>query len=322
MIDIFVKLGTMLTRGVPTDVATRAVDTNNWFSRSEIEYATRAIAETMLTREKIESWVAAYPTLRRRTTPNRVLIVMAGNIPLVGFFDLMCVLISGDEAWVKPSHKDRVLTEWIIEQLKEIEHSIPIFIYDGESTPDRVIATGGDSAVRHFGELFSDVKTLLRGSRHSVAVVGKGDDLKGLEQDIYLYSGLGCRNISMIFVPQGYDLSRIPKPKDINPKYHNNYLQNRALLTMTRAEFYDNGVSCLLRDDHFPQRLSTISIVEYDHIEEIEKWLTEQDNELQCVVSKSSLITHPRRVDFGEAQRPTLSDYADGVDTINFLNDK
>ncbi|MFI3259903.1 MAG: aldehyde dehydrogenase [Rikenellaceae bacterium] len=318
--EIFVELGRRISSGVPLSVVERATSENKWFSVSDIEFAVAAINSMMLDRERIESWVSDYETKSSRS--ESILIVMAGNIPLVSFFDLLCVLVSGHKAIIKLSHKDRVLIGWIVDILRDIESSIPIFIYNERITPDRVIATGGDAAVRHFGELYRGVTTLLRGSRHSVAVLSNGEnELDGLKEDIYRYSGLGCRNVSMIFVHKGYDLSNLQAPKleELNPKHRNNYLQNRALLNLRGESFIDNGASCLIYQDHFPTQISTLAIVEYDEVESVERWIKENDEVLQCVVASSSTINHPRRVDFGEAQRPTLYDYADGVDTMSFL---
>ncbi|MFI3303172.1 MAG: acyl-CoA reductase [Rikenellaceae bacterium] len=320
MIDIFVELGSKIEQGVPREVAERAYDANKWFSVSDIEFAARTICEMMLKRERLTEWFEGYQE-QYFTKTERVLIIMAGNIPFVAFFDLLCIVIAGDEAIVKLSHKDRILMEWIIEELRLIEPSIPILIYKKGEIVDRVIATGSDAAIQHFAEIYHNTPTLLRGSRHSIAIIGEDGVCDGLVEDIYRYSGLGCRNVSMIFIPKGYDLRQlpIPEPEDLNPKYRNNYLQNRALITISRAEFFDNGASCLIYQDEFPARPSTISIVEYSTLEELTQWIATHDNQLQCIVANDTTLNHPRRVNFGEAQRPSLYDYADGVDTMKFL---
>ncbi|MFI3306455.1 MAG: acyl-CoA reductase [Rikenellaceae bacterium] len=319
MVDIFVELGDRLSRGLPADLLRRAVAANGWFEGREVEFAVRAICEQMLRREALEEWIGSYGAIDRRWE-ERVLVVMAGNIPLVGFSDLLSVLMTGRVAILKLSHKDRPLMEWVVGELRTIEPDIPIYIYNDSDQPDRVIATGGDSAVRHYAELYGSLPMLLRGSRHSVAVIGEGSACEGLASDIYRYSGLGCRSVSMLFVPEGYDAEELVSWKETtNAKYRNNYLQSKALLRLQGVDFYDNGVSCFVRSESFSDRVSLVSIVEYSSIEEVEAWLRTHDDEIQCVVGDAEVIVHPRRVDFGSAQHPTLWDYADGVDTVAFL---
>ncbi len=310
-INIATELSARLERGVPQHITERAVAENEWFRASDIERAVEAIRLDMLSREGLERWMSHYSTLPVTTAEN-ILVVMAGNIPLVGFFDLLCVMMSGHRAYIKPSSKDRVLTEWIVAQILEIEPAIPIYIWGGE-TPDRVIATGGESAKRHFKAQYPNIPTLLRGTRHSIAVLSEGEDIA---DDIYAYSGLGCRNVSMIFVPKSHSLE-LPTAQT-HTKYHNNYLQTRALLTMQDVKFTDNGASLFVESQDFPASLSTVSIFRYDSLAEVNKWIQDNDSHLQCIVSR--VVSHPRTVNFGESQRPTLFDYADGVDTMKFLN--
>ncbi len=309
--ELFVKL----QKGIPQHIIQRAVAENEWFSQSDIEYAIDAICEDMLMEHKLREWVAHYPTLPV-TSAERVLIVMAGNIPLVGFFDLLCVFMAGHDVYVKCSSKDRVLMEYVISVILDIEPSAPIYIYDNQ-TPNRVIATGGESAVRHFRATYANIPTLLRGSRHSIAVLSAegDDDMSLLANDVYMYSGLGCRNVSMIFTPKGCKVA-LPQVAT-HPKYHNNYVQNRALHIMRGKEMEDNGSSLFIASDKIPNSLSTISICEYESLAQVEGWIKEHDSQLQCIVS--NVISHPRRVGFGESQRPTLYDYADEVDTMKFL---
>ncbi|MFI3328241.1 MAG: acyl-CoA reductase [Rikenellaceae bacterium] len=331
-IEIFEKLGKALQKGAPTAILREATEQNKWFSEQEINLAIEAIYKTMLAPEKVEEWMKNY-SLRTTQKSEKVLIVMAGNIPLVGFFDLLCTIASGHKAIIKPSHKDRALMLWVISLLKEIEPTIPIYIIEERASsdaidPDIVIATGSDSTAIHFKNRYKGKKMLLRGSRHSIAILsGKEstEELKALSRDIYDYSGQGCRNISMIFVPRGYDLHKIAPPAEgeeaTNQKYRNNYRQNRALLTMNGTTFHDNGASCLIKSDEFPLRLSSISIVEYDNTSEVEEWAKAHDNEIQCIATNIAQISSKfaRAVKLGEAQHPTLFDYADGVDTMQFL---
>ncbi|MFI3283020.1 MAG: aldehyde dehydrogenase [Rikenellaceae bacterium] len=312
-IEILKKLDEVLSHGIPAQIMECASTQNNWFRACDISAAVDAIREQMLKCEKIEAWMAKYPTLPT-TQPEDILVVMAGNIPLVGFFDLLCVFMAGHRAHIKCSSKDRVVMEYVISVMKEIDSNIAIYIGDF-SAPHRVIATGGESAVRHFKAQYTDIPTLLRGSRHSIAVLTSQQRGDIILEDIYMYSGLGCRNVSMVFIPKGSELN-IPR-YDTHPLYHSNYLQNRALQTMKGVTFDDNGSSILIRSNNFPSSLTSISISEYETIEEVEMWIKEHNEELQCIVS--DIISHPRCVGFGESQRPTLNDYADAVDTMKFL---
>lgn len=270
----------------------------------------------MLRRDRLETWLGAYAVPVR--TPSRVLVVMAGNIPLVGFFDLLCVVASGHCCIVKPSAKDRVLIEYVVGLLRQIEPCVAIEFCDELVAADAVIATGGDNANRYFRSRYADVPSLLRGSRRSAAVLSGGEtpeQLTGLADDIWAYSGLGCRNVSLVFIPENYDLRLTPP--DMNSKYRNNYRQTRAVVAMTDRPFIDLGVSVLVGQHDFPAALSAVSVARYRHLEQVEAWLAEHDAELQCVASEC--LSHSRRVDFGRAQLPSLTDYPDARDVMAFL---
>lgn len=318
MIDIFSTLGDRLSHfgkdSTSQEVMRRAMEENHWFSENDILMAVDAIREELLDRDKLQKWAAAYTMTESR----RVAIIMAGNIPLVGFYDLLCVVMAGHTAMVKPSSKDRPLTEYIIELLKDIEPVIAIEPFTDSSQPDMVIATGGDQAARHFQSQYANIPALIRGSRHSVAVLsGKESEaeLMGLSRDIFSYNGLGCRNISLIFHPAGKQLTlNPPKP---NPMMQGNYAHNKALKTMLGIPFTDLNGYLAVESNTFSNDISQINYCYYNSLQEVEEWLKEHDEELQCIVS--DIISHPRRVAFGRAQYPTLWDVADGVDVMNFL---
>jgi hypothetical protein len=274
----------------------------------------------MLDAEKVERWLSHYP-LAATHEAKRVAIIMAGNIPLVGFFDLMCILSSGHIPFVKPSSKDRVLEEYIEQLLLDIEHSLSIEKYVEGAEYDAVIATGGESANLYFRTAFAGVPCLLRGSRHSVAVLsGKEskEQVARLADDIFIHSGLGCRTVSLLFVPKGDKLSL--STRKMCRAYHNNYLQCRALLTMQGVDFVDLGEAVMVKpvQTEFPRFLSQINVVEYSSLEDVKRWLAENDEALQCVVGDISGL-HSRCVEIGQAQSPTLFDYADERDTMQFL---
>ncbi|MBE6211772.1 MAG: aldehyde dehydrogenase [Rikenellaceae bacterium] len=322
-IQIFTELGVRLAEFGSDErsrsVIARAVAENEWFSVEDIRYAIDAVRVQMLDADKIAKWLACYPAIGHRAT-KRVAVIMAGNIPLVGFFDLMCVIASGNIPCVKPSSKDHILEEYIEQLLLDIEPELRIERYAEDEEYDAVIATGGDSANLYFRTAFDGVPSLLRGSRHSVAVLsGKESkaDLLHLADDIFRYSGLGCRNVSLVFVPKRYSLSL--EVRKMCRAYHNNYLQCRALLTMQGVEFKDLGEAVLVPSKaEFPRFLSQINVVEYSSLNEVQAWLEESDDVLQCVVSNVDGL-HSRCVPFGRAQLPTLFDYADERDIMQFL---
>ncbi|MDE7069644.1 MAG: aldehyde dehydrogenase [Alistipes sp.] len=319
--DIFSELGRRLENfGQSAEeraVIERACRDNSWFVPHEVVRAVAAIRDSYLDPNRLTAWIGRYdrpPGLSER----RVLVIMAGNIPLVGFFDLLCVVAAGHRCLIKPAAKDTVLMEYVVGLLKEIEPAIPVGFYDGQAAVDAVIATGSDNANRYFRSRYAGMKTLLRGNRHSVAVLCGNEteaQLAALADDMFAYSGLGCRNVSLLFVPEGTEVA-LPSYA-AHSKYRNNYMQRKALRTVCRQEFTDTGTALLIRQLEFPQALSEISVIEYRDPQAVMEWLRTHDAELQCVVANG--IEHSRRVDFGAAQRPSLTDYPDEADVIEFL---
>ncbi len=311
------KLNSLITDESKSHIIEQAVAANEWFTRVGIHSAIEAITTHMLGERALEEWLCRYPALCQ-SAPRDVATIMAGNIPLVGLHDLICAIAVGHSLWVKPSSKDRVLMEWVIATLKEIEPSIPIYNYDEEREYNAVIATGGESAVRYFRSRYASTKILLRGNRHSIAVLDGSetqDELAALSDDIYTHSGLGCRNVSMIFAPKGHHLTI--EGREVATGYRNNYRQRRAVMQICASEYYDNGTSLFVASRELPSHLSTISVYKYESLHEVEEWIAQHDKQLQCIVTNA--VRHPRQVAFGKAQYPSLADYADGVDTIEFL---
>ena len=292
--------------------------------------AAQAIAADMLSPQAINDWLARYATTN--ITKN-ILIITAGNIPFVGVHDLLCVLAAGHRALVQPSRRDADRMAWVVEQLLDIEPTLPVcFAADSPyaAAPDAVIAMGGEDATRSFRERFAGLPTLLRGHRSSLAVL-RGDEtpdeLAALADDILAYSGLGCRNVSLVFVPRGYDFSALQSALgqyDTSPLHRNSYRQARALLLMSGVPFLDCGV-CLLREcGDFSADVSVLNYAFYDTLSEVTLWVEEHDNEIQCLALSrrevdSLALPHPRSVALGRTQHPSLLDYPDGRDTMKFL---
>lgn len=314
-IDIFATLGDRL-KDFGNDNATRkaigeVIAANGWFTRDDILRAIDAICSEMLVRERLEEWLSHYPIA---TEPKRVAVIMAGNIPLVGFFDLLCVIAAGHTCCVKPSSKDRVLMHYVIGLLREIEPAIRIEDYDTTDHYDMAIATGGDDANAYFREHFASTRTLLRGSRHSIAILDgteSHEELRGLYTDITSYSGLGCRSVSMLFVPRGYT-PKFECQAAHNPKLQRNVQSMRATLTIEGVEYHDCGAFVMCKGEKFSNSLAVVTLREYDDIEDVREWISDNKEVIQCVVSHSDIA-------FGRAQYPALTDYADGVDTMRFL---
>ena len=321
IVDIFTALGERLNNFGSDErsnhIIEDAIAGNGWFTRSDILRAVGAIRSEMLERKALTEWFNHYtPT----THSKHVAVIMAGNIPLVGFFDLLCVLAAGHECHLKPSSKDRVLMNYIVEQLRDIEPSIAVYDYSADATYDMAIATGGDDANAYFREHFATTRTLLRGSRHSVAVLnGKEspEELYALYNDITAYSGLGCRSVSMLFVPQGY-VPCFERGVAENVKLRRNIQAMRATLTIEDEEFYDAGAFIMRRGEDFAQSLAVVTLREYTDIEEVKTWLKGNAEHIQCVVSNIGIEDAQP---LGRAQYPALMDYADGVDTMRFLLD-
>ena len=320
-IETFVALGRRLEQfglAAPSQaVVAAARQANPWFTADSIAAAVEAIRSKMLRHDRLSAWLAPYrlPV----AVPKKVLVVMAGNLPLVGFFDLLCVAVSGHRCLVKPSSKDRVLVEYLLDELHAIDPQLPVGLYDGSEQPDAVIATGSDNTNRYFRAAYAAIPALLRGSRSSVAVLSgqeSAEELAGLAEDIWLHSGLGCRNVSLLLLPEGTPFPAL-RPPQLHAKYRNNYRQTRAMLELCGEPFIDLGGAVVVEQAVFPQSLSMLSCLRYRTPEEARQWLAAHDSEIQCVVSRC--LDHPRQVGFGEAQHPQLTDYPDAVDVLAFL---
>ena len=318
-IDIFAELGVRLsTFGKEPHtqrIIDEAIEQNEWFSREDIKLAIDAICEEYLDANKLTRWASEYTAPERQEC---VAIIMAGNIPLVGFFDMMCALIVGHKVAVKPSSKDSVLTSYIIDTLREISPTVAINEYDPQAEYDKVIATGSNEAARHFSNRYASTPSLVRGSRHSVAILSGNEseqEIAALQRDIFSHNGLGCRSVSLIFLPQGATLKLTPP--QMGKMYQGNYRHCKAMRQMMCQPFADFVECIAVEESAFPASISQINYCYYRSIEDVEQWIIKNDNELQCIVT--NLIEHPRRVAFGRAQYPTLWDYADGVDVMKFL---
>lgn len=320
-IEIFTTLQERLrhfgTTAEDRAIIASAIEDNPWFTEADIHRAIAAICADMLQRDKLTTWLAQYPPIAE---PRDVAVIMAGNIPLVGFFDLLCVVASGHRCHIKPSSKDTHLMRHVVELLRDIDGDIPIFDYSADREYDMAIATGGDDANRYFREHFVGTRTLLRGSRHSVAILDGTEsprEMKGLAHDITAYSGLGCRSISMVFIPTNWQ-GRLHAMPVANTKLTNNIRSQRAMLTMQHRDYMDCDGYLALYGNDFPTTLATVTLREYTTLDDVRAWIETNREHIQCITTHCDI---EGRVPLGYAQRPTLWDYADGIDTMAFLRE-
>jgi hypothetical protein len=304
---------------------------NPWFTPEFCEYSISSIAKEWLTINSLTSWTNAYPSSYfTPKTIKKVGVVMAGNVPFVGFHDMLCVLISGNIFIGKLSSKDGGLMQKLIDLLIGIEPRFSQYItmVDGKLEGfDAVIATGSDNSARYFDYYFGRYPNIIRHNRHSIAVLNGNEDftnLQGLASDIFLYFGLGCRNVSKLLVPIGYNFDSLFKAAEHfqylynHNKYANNYEYHRAIYLMNQVEHLDNGFFIIKPDSSLGSPVGVVYYQPYSNIESVNEYISVNSKSIQCVVSNCKQIVSA--IPFGQAQKPFLTDYADGIDTIEFLN--
>lgn len=299
---------------------------NPWFLEENILFALGQWGET-LTETNLEEFLSNY-SLEPGDSQKTVGIVMAGNVPLVGFHDFLCVLLSGHRVLAKLSSQDRHLMPFLASILVQAEPDLSprIQFVEGIMTGyDAVIATGSNNTGRYFEHYFGKGPHIIRKNRNSVAILSGTEnqaELKALGQDIFSYFGLGCRNVSKIYVPKGYDFDLFFNGiKDYGEvvnhfKYANNYDYNRAIFLMNGQVFLDNGFLLLKEDPGLSSPISVLHFSQYDPNIDPRVGLGALEGQIQCIVSGSGRYGE---IPFGQAQNPGLADYADGVDTMEFL---
>lgn len=296
---------------------------NEWFTPDNVRLALGAIADE-LTAENLRKWTDNYPGLQAAEKTLNIGVVMAGNIPLAGFHDFLCVLISGHRIVARTSSKDPDIMVWIADLLISLEPSFSdriVFRNDRLADFDAVIATGSDNTSRYFEYYFGKYPNIIRRNRNSVAILDgseKESDLAAMGEDIFSYFGLGCRNISKIYIPEDYDLDFLSShwtdySKIIShKKYANNYDFNKAVYIVNREPFTDTGYLLIKENTALASPVSVLFFERYKSAEDVISAIGEQKDKLQC-------ITGAGFTDHGKAQRPHLWDYADSIDTIEFL---
>lgn len=304
-----------------------AQNSNAWFTSQMINKSLAAFAE-MLNNDDLALWLK---DIKITNQPKKIGLILAGNIPLVGFHDVLCVLATGNIALIKLSSSDDKLIPAVLSVLVEIEPAFAkhIVYADRFKDFDAVIATGSNNSSRYFEYYFGKVPHIIRKNRNSVAVLNGLEteaDLQNLGNDIFDYFGLGCRNVSKIYIPENYPIKHFfegieNQNQIINHfKYQNNYDYNKSIYLVNKAEHYDNGFLLLKEDEALTSPLAVLYYETYNNVEDLAKKLNAQEENIQCVVSNIHLKLNKPAITFGQSQHPKLWDYADNINTLEFLS--
>ncbi len=323
-INLMVQLGKFMLSNNEEwlKIKEKAVRMNAWFTEDFVNLSVTNIANQFLQADKLTSWANKYAVTNTVKLPKNVGVVMAGNIPLVSFHDFLCVFISGHQQTIKASSKDDILIKFLVKKLYEWNITIQNEVSFAENLKhcDAYIATGSNNSSRYFDYYFGKFPNIIRRNRTSVTILDgneSAEELDKLGDDIQLYFGLGCRNVTKLYVPKDYDfvplLNALRKYDHyfLYHKYKHNYDYQLAIQMMGN-KFYMTNDSIVLAENE--SIFSPVSQVNYEYYED-KGLLTEKlkgNNDIQCIVGKDF-------VDFGKTQQPSLTDYADGVDTMAFL---
>ena len=326
LMNSFVKFGSLLE--CPSDELMAAIQgaqhKNAWFTPEMVLKALAGL-RAMLQVEDISQW---FSSLVQTATPKKIGLVLAGNIPFVGLHDILCVIATGNIAMIKLSSSDDLLIPTLLSELvkadPEVSHQIEYT--DRLANFDAVIATGSNNSSRYFDHYFGKFPHIIRKNRNSVAVLTgeeTTEEIQLLGNDIFDYYGLGCRNVSKIFIPEGYDIKSFFEPLEIfqsvinHFKYNNNYDYNKSIYLVNSVTHFDNGFLLLKEDESLTSPLAVLFYETYTSLSDVQKSLVEKAGNIQCVVSASPAITDT--IPFGKSQQPKLWDYADNINTVEFL---
>ncbi len=344
-ITAFIKLGTFLSQFSKKNIAKKeniehnelffdgfkhqlkiAKENNSWFTKENILFSLESWTNA-LTETNFKKWIADENIGQNQS--KKVAIIMAGNIPLVGFHDFLSVLISGHAVLVKQSSNDKHLLPFLAKYLEYVEPTLKgsiTFTEEKLTDFDAVIATGSNNTSRYFEYYFKDKPNIIRKNRNSVAIItGKEteEELQLLSDDVFLYFGLGCRSVSKIFIPRGYNFDAFFKGMYVkqehinNAKYANNYDYNKAVYLMSEFDILENGFLMIKEDQSYASPIATVFYEYFDDIEQLKSKLQAEKESIQCIVSKGFIKDE---IAFGQTQHPQLWDYADGINTLEFLS--
>lgn len=303
-----------------------AGENNTWFTKENLLFATESWSKA-LTKENIQQWIANENL--GENDSKQVAVIMAGNIPLVGFHDFVSVLIAGHSVLVKQSSNDKHLLPFLAKYLEYVQPELKgkiTFTEQKLTDFDAVIATGSNNTARYFEFYFKDKPSIIRKSRNSVAVLTGNEtpqDLENLSNDVFCYFGLGCRSVSKLYVPKNYNFDAFftgmyNKQEIINnAKYANNYDYNKAVYLMSEFDILENGFLMIKEDESYASPIASVFYEYYDNIEDLKVKLKQDKEKIQCVVARNFTANE---IAFGETQNPQLWDYADGINTLEFLS--
>lgn len=306
-----------------SSILRKSENENSWFTIENQKISLNQWAD-LLTEKNIKNWLTKYQTA---TTTKKVGLILAGNIPLVGFHDVISVILSQHIPVIKLSSKDKTMLPFLLSKWNEFsEDNIQYEFAERLKDFDAVIATGSNNTARYLEYYFKDSLSIIRKNRTSIAVL-KGDEtveeLQFLAEDIFRYFGLGCRNVTRLFIPQDFLIDKIFESflnfNDVinHHKYANNYEYNRAIYLLNAEKFWDNNFVMLKEDEALFSPLSVLNFSRYENIEEVHTFINENEKDIQAIVAKPELGFDS--INFGEAQNPGLDTYADKVDTMKFL---
>jgi|TARA_B110000879_G_C11171634_1_gene513855 hypothetical protein len=326
IVDAFVGLGGKLNS---TDeklqlTVTKTYVANNWLTRDNYWLALGHWQQELVA-DKLLPFVEHYAFAQ---TPHKVGVIMAGNIPLVGFHDLLCVILSGNIAVIKPSSDDKYVMLLLVDWLIELEPKLAarIEVVERVNNIDAVIATGSNNSFRYFEHYFKGIPSLLRKNRKSMAILDgteSDEDLARLADDVFQYFGLGCRNVSFIYLPTGMNITTIldafMKYKELanHNKYANNYTYHRALLLMNTEQHLDTGFALPKERESLHAPLACLHYAYYQNHEQLDSFVEKNRSDIQCIVGNYSKVD---TIPYGKSQSPELQDFADNVDAMQFLS--
>lgn len=329
-IEAFTKLNHYLTEVIngneSQEIIERAINYNTWFTPTNVKKAIQGIIE-LTTEKALTEWSNKY-AISDKPKGIKVGIVMAGNIPLVGFHDLLSVVISGNIALIKTASDDKYLMMNIIQKLYQLSPGMSQHIEVSErlNQAKAMIATGSNNSSRYFEQYFAKMPNIIRRNRNSVAVItGKEttEELQQLGTDIFDYFGLGCRNVAKLYVPEGYIFNTFYEAIEkfdyvfAHHKYKNNYDYNKSIYLINMVPHLDNGFLLLKEDSAMISPISALFYEQYKNDADLTLKLSTHAHQIQCVVGNRNDLLE--MIPYGEAQQPGLFDYADGVDVLEFL---
>lgn len=321
------RLKTYIENGEMESVFRQMKNQNAWFTEDFVKKSVISIADTFLQKDKLTKFANSYEIPESQAVKT-IGIVAAGNIPAVSFHDILCIFLSGNKALIKLSSTDAVLIQFIVSELFRIDERTKEFLEIGQrlNEVDALIATGSDNTAQHFEYYFSKIPNIIRRNRTSVSVLTGNEsriDLSNLGNDIFSYFGLGCRNVSKLFVPKGYDF--VPFFESIeywntillHHKYNNNYDYNKSIYLVNQDKHYDNGFLLVKESDQLVSPLGVLFYEEYDSPQALQETLKSQESKIQAIVGNTGEIEG--EIMFGTAQTPNINQFADNVDTMDFL---